>query len=90
MNTIVKHEPAYIITTITAFLVAAFGLAATFGFNVSEETQKALFAMVSSAVALIFVLGPIIRQYVTPVAKAEEKIDEAFHADPAVDEKPKL
>lgn len=45
-----KTEPATIITTVTAFIVAVFGLAAAFGLNVSPETQKAILSVVGPTV----------------------------------------
>jgi hypothetical protein len=49
---------------ITAFLTECFGLAAAFGFNVSDSQQSAIVATVTAASTLIVVMSGVIRQLV--------------------------
>lgn len=81
-----KTEPATIITSVTALIVAVFGLVAAFGLDISPETQKAVLGVVSPTVALIFLLGPIIRNYVyapATVEKITSKLPDATTPDVA-------
>ena len=84
------REPAVYISTITAFLTAIIGLAVAFGANITDQQQTAILGAVAAAVPIIALLGPVIRQFVTPAKRAQAKVDEAFLMDPAVDTKPTL
>ena len=60
----IKAEPAVIVSTITAALVALSGVVVAFGANLTDTQQNAMIGAVAPLVAVIFVLGPIIRQLV--------------------------
>lgn len=77
-----NREPAVIVSAIAGFLTAVFGLAVAFGADLSDAQQKAILGVVAPTVALFFLIGPIIRQFVTPTEKAKKKIDQAFAQDP--------
>ncbi len=85
-----RNEPAVYVSTATAFLTAIIGLAVAFGADITEEQQTAILGAVAATVPIIALLGPIIRQFVTPTARAQTKIDEAFQAVPGKDAKPTL
>ena len=59
-----KAEPAVIVSTITAAIVAVVGVAVAFGADLTDTQQNAMIAAVAPLVAVIFVLGPIIRSLV--------------------------
>ncbi len=86
----VKQEPATAISLVTAFLTEVFGLAVAFGLGFSPEQQAAIISTVTATAGLIAFLGPAIRQFVTPTAKAQAAIDAAYQATPGKDEKPTL
>jgi uncharacterized membrane protein len=58
------REPAALISTITAFLTAGIGLALAFGLKISQEQQDAMLKMLAATVALLLMIGPVIRQFV--------------------------
>lgn len=79
-----KMEPSVVISTITAFLTAVVGALVAFGLDVSDEQQKAIIAVVAPTVGLIFLIGFLIRGFVTPSGKAKALITEALMTDPQV------
>lgn len=85
-----NKEPARIISIITAFATAVLGLIAAFGLDVSDSQRNAIIGVIAPTVTMIVVAGELIRSQVTPTTKAEQKITEAFHADPSTDQRPKL
>src|SRR6188768_3480857 len=60
----IKAEPAVIVSTLTAALVAIVGVLVAFGANLTDTQQNAMIGAVAPLVAVIFVLGPIIRSLV--------------------------
>lgn len=85
-----NKEPAVIVNAVTAFITAAIGVLVAFGVDVTEDQRNAILGLVAAISTLILIAGPIIRQYVTPVEKAEAKIDEAFAEDPDTGSRPTL
>ena len=71
------REPAIIISTVTALLTAFIGAAAAFGLNLTDTQQNAVLSVVAPTVALIFLLGPIIRTFVYSPDTVQKKVDEA-------------
>ena len=59
-----EREPAVIITTVSSVATAAIGLAITFGFDISDEQQKAILGFLGAFCTLLLILGPIIRTFV--------------------------
>jgi hypothetical protein len=59
-----KSEPAVIVSTLTAFLTAIIGLAVAFGADITGEQQNAILTVLGPAVAIIALVGPVIRQFV--------------------------
>ena len=57
-------EPAVIISTIAAFLVAVIGLAVAFGAPISPDQRDAIIGVVGPTVFVIFLVGPVIRRFV--------------------------
>lgn len=80
---IVENEPL-----LTRLILAGIALAVSFGAPISNEQVQNILEFVSVVVLVVLVYSA--RQAVTPVTKAEAKIDEAYHAQPGVDEKPTL
>lgn len=60
----IKAEPAVIVSTVTAAITAAIGLLVAFGADITDTQRNALIAAVAPLVAVIFLMGPIIRQLV--------------------------
>lgn len=80
---IIQNEPI-----VTRAILAFITLAVSFGAHISDTQGQSILDTVSIIILLVLVYTA--REAVTPVAKAEEKIDEAYHADPSVDKKPTL
>ena len=74
------REPAVIISTLTAFLTAAIGLGLSFGLNISQEQQDAMLRMLAAMVALIALLGPVIRQFVFSPRSTQQLVNKAEEA----------
>lgn len=70
-------EPAVIVSSITAFLTAVIGVAVAFGVEMDDDQQTAVISVVAPVVALIFLLGPIIRTFVYSPDSVQKKVDEA-------------
>lgn len=85
-----NKEPAVLINAVVGLLTAIVGTLVAFGIDVSPDQEKALTTLAIAIGSLVALAGPVIRQFVTPVEKAEGKIKEAYYADPAVDPIPKL
>lgn len=61
---VLKTEPAVVVSTITAFLIAVMTGLAVFGIPMSDEQQKAVIATVAPTVGVVALIGPVIRQLV--------------------------
>lgn len=85
-----KTEPARLVSAITAALTAIFSVVAAFGLPISDAQQTAILGAVAPIVAAIMLAGEIIRGQVTPVKKAQDKIDAAYQATPGQEPKPRL
>jgi hypothetical protein len=72
-----SKEPAVIITAVTAFLAEVFGLCVAFGINISDSQEKAVIGTVTALAALIALLGPIIRQFVSSPHTVQRLVDNA-------------
>ena len=82
-----NKEPAAIVGTITAIVSALLVFAKAFGLSITEDQQDAIRGLV--AVAAPLVAGLVIRSFVTPTERAQDRIDEAYIAQPG-DPKPAL
>jgi len=80
---IIQNEPI-----LTRAIMATITLAVSFGAPISNDQVENILEFASIIVLLVLVYSA--REAVTPVAKAEAKIEEAYQADPNVDEKPTL
>jgi hypothetical protein len=60
------------------------------GVGITEDLKNAVEAFIYALMALPLVAGFLIRFMVTPTAKAEDAIEEAYVATPGVDKKPTL
>jgi hypothetical protein len=82
-----QKEPVGWAGAITALAVAIIACVNTFGGNIDPDKTGALLGVL----AAVMTIGTlIVRSNVTPVKKAQSLIDEAFKANPEVDEKPYL
>lgn len=72
-----KNEPAVLISTITAFLTALIGFGAAFGLNLDDSQRNATISVVAPAVAILFLIGPIIRSFVYSPTTVQKKVDAA-------------
>ncbi|MDQ3167323.1 MAG: hypothetical protein M3P94_01595 [Chloroflexota bacterium] len=79
-----SREPAVIISATVAFLTAVIGLGAAFGLDVSDDMRQSIIGVVAPTVGIILLLGPVIRQFVKPVAKADA--DEATAYNKGLDD----
>lgn len=70
-------EPAVIVSTLTALLTAIIGFGAAFGLDIDDDQKNAIISVVAPAVAVVFLLGPIIRTFVFSPHTVEKKVDEA-------------
>lgn len=86
-----QTEPVRVAGITTNFLIALFMVLAAFQLKVSDDQQKAIIGAVIPTITFVQFMFEFARSYVTPVAKAEQKIDEAFKSSPrAGDTKPTL
>jgi len=74
-----NREPAVIIAAIVAFFTAAVGLGAAFGLDVSDAQRQAIIGVVAPTVGIILLIGPVIRQFVKPVPRAEADEAKAYN-----------
>lgn len=72
-----QREPAIIVSTLTAFLTALIGGAAAFGLDLTDAQRTAVLSAVAPAVAVIFLIGPIIRTFVFSPDTTQKKVSEA-------------
>jgi len=79
-QSLLKSEPAVVVSTLTALLTAAIGFGAAFGLNISEDQQNAIIAVVAPAVALIAMIGPVIRQFVYSPESTQKLVNAAESA----------
>jgi hypothetical protein len=77
---ILKAEPAVAISTITALLTALIGFGAAFGLNLSDDQKNAVIGCVAPAVAVIFLLGPIVRAFVYSPESTQKLVNAAESA----------
>jgi len=75
-----KTEPAVIISTVTAFLVAVIGTLIAFGADITDEQKNAVISSVAPLVGVIFLLGPIIRTFVFSPKSTQKLVDNAEQA----------
>lgn len=80
-----KNEPVAWGGAITALAVAAIPLLQAFGVNITEQQASALLAFLAALIAFGTL---VLRAVVTPTAKANDRITQAFNADPATDHPP--
>jgi hypothetical protein len=85
-----KTEPTRYISIATAFVTAVLALVVAFGLSMSPDQRNAIIGVITPTVTLIVVAGELSRSRVTPVAKAEQAIEEAYQAEPGKDPKPAL
>jgi len=67
-----QREPAVVVSTIVSFLTAAVGFGVAFGLDIDDTQRDAIISVVSPAVAMIFLMGPILRQFVWSPASVKE------------------
>ena len=88
---VVKREPATAVSVTVAFITAVFGVAVAFGADITQAQQTAILTAVVPTASVIALVGPVIRQFVRPVAtsvstnKAKEVAEESAQigqADP--------
>ena len=79
-DNIFKSEPAVVVSTVTALLTAVIGFGAAFGLDVSEEQRNAIIGCVAPAVALIAMIGPVIRQFVYSPESTQKLVNAAESA----------
>lgn len=85
-----NKEPAVIINAIGAAITEIIGLCVAFGIDVTPDQQKAILGAFTAIASVVLIIGPIVRQFVTPVDKANEAIANAYTANPATDDMPTL
>jgi NADH:ubiquinone oxidoreductase subunit 6 (subunit J) len=85
-----KQEPAIYVTAITGLITAIVGVLVAFGIDVSDAQRDSIIGAVVSLSAVIVLMGPVIRQFVTPVGRAQAKVDRAYQSTPGVDPKPEI
>lgn len=87
----ISHEPAAGIgATVSGLLYAIWAILRASGVEITEDMQAGVEALILVLCGIPAVSGLLIRLWVTPTAKAEAKIDAAYHATPGQDPKPTL
>ena len=82
-----SNEPVALGGVVTAVAVAAIPFLRSFGVDITQDQSNATLGLLA---ALIVAGTFFVRSRVTPVERANDRITEAFHATPGVDEKPTL
>lgn len=86
-----NEEPAAGIgVLISALLAMIWVILDTAGVAMTDNLKNAVQAFIYALIAVPAVTGLLIRFFVTPTAKAEEKIEEAYVAVPGVTAKPTI
>jgi len=67
-----QREPAVVVSTLVSFLTAGVGFGVAFGLDIDDDQQQAIIAVVAPAVAVIFMVGPVLRQFVWSPASVKE------------------
>jgi NADH:ubiquinone oxidoreductase subunit 6 (subunit J) len=80
-----KQEPAIYVTAITGLITAIVGVLVAFGIDVSDAQRDSIIGAVVSLSAVIVLMGPVIRQFVTPVGKANARIEQAMLQEPGTE-----
>lgn len=90
-GSIVKREPATVISVVTGLITAIIGLLVAFGIDVSQEQQTAIISVVVALSAVIALVGPIIRQFVYSPNSVETIANQQYEAGaPPVEPQPPL
>lgn len=76
-TTLLDKEPAIAVSTVTAFLTAILGMGAAFGLDLSEEQRTAVISVIAPTAAIIFLIGPVIRQTVFSPRTAQSLVNRA-------------
>jgi hypothetical protein len=87
---VLKTEPAVLVSTVTALLTALIGFGAAFGLDLSEDQRNAVIGVVSPAVAVIALIGPVIRGMVYSPESTQKLVDAAEKAGQKGEEPPVL
>ena len=83
-----KSEPAVIVSTITALLTALIGFGAAFGLDLDEDQRNAVIGVVAPAVAVIAMVGPVIRGFVYSPDSTQKLVNAAEKAGQKGEEPP--
>jgi len=67
-----QREPAVVVSTLVSFLTAVVGFGVAFGLDIDDDQQQAIIAVVAPSVAVIFAVGPLLRQFVWSPASVKE------------------
>lgn len=73
-QSIIKTEPAVVVSTVTALLTALLGFGAAFGLDLSDAQRNAVIGVVAPAVAVIALVGPVIRGFVYSPSSTQELV----------------
>lgn len=85
-----SKEASVIITTVTGLIGTVVTLLVVFGVDLSAEQQAAIGATAAAFLTAIFLVGPIIRQFVFSKNSTDKLVDQAYRATPNVDPKPQV
>ena len=82
-NSIFRQEPAVIVSSMTAFLAAILGFGAAFGLDLDDNQRNAVIGVVAPSVALIALIGPVIRQFVYSPNTTDKLVNSATRKEAA-------
>lgn len=85
-----SKEAAVVVTTITGLIGSVVTLLVVFGVDLSTDQQVAIGATATAFLTAIFLVGPIIRQFVFSKNTTDKLVDQAYAATPGVDAKPQV
>lgn len=77
-SSLLGREPAILISTITSLITEVIGLLVAFNVNVTDAQQTAIISTVTAVSGIIFLLGPITRQFVYSPNTTEVEKQEAY------------
>ena len=85
-----SKEAAVIVTTVTGLIGTVVTLLVVFGVDLSTEQQAAIGATATAFLTAIFLVGPIIRQFVFSKDSTQELVDKAYKTTPGTAPKPQV
>lgn len=77
LNDLLQKEPAVVISTVVAALTQLFLVMDVFGWELTPGLREDVIGGVQPIVMIVFLLGPVIRQFVFAPATVRKEVEQA-------------